>query len=56
MDLHYLRYLASLGTTYLHQHSRIAKSSLTRQLDLEVGHAVLEVCCGTGATLIQIAQ
>ena len=56
MDFHYLRYLASLGTTHLHPHSQVATAILIHQLDLQAGQAVLELGCGTGATLIQIAQ
>lgn len=56
MDFHYLRHLAHLGTTHLHPHTRIATDILIQHLELQIGQTVLELGCGTGATLVQIAQ
>ena len=55
MNYQYLRYLARTGITYLHPHRREATELLIAQLDLRPGEQVLEIGCGSGATLVEIA-
>ncbi len=54
MDLKYLKYLAKTGAAHLHPHREIATNILTDALDLHNGMKVLEIGCGTGATLVQL--
>lgn len=56
MDFNYLRHLAELGRTHLHPHSQVATEVLLTHLDLQDGQRILELGCGTGATLLQVAQ
>lgn len=55
MNYQYLRYLARTGITHLHPHRREATTALIAQLDLRPGEQVLEIGCGSGATLVEIA-
>src|SRR4030095_14224841 len=56
MDLKYLKHLAKRGAPYIHPKGRVATSLLIENLDLRSGEKLLEVGCGTGATLCEIAS
>ena len=55
MNLDYLSYLADTGATYLHPGGQAATSCSISSLNLKENHRVLEIGCGTGVTLVQIA-
>lgn len=55
MNYHYLRYLARTGITHLHPYRREATAALLARLELRPGEQVLEIGCGSGATLVEIA-
>mgnify|MGYP005725521035 CR=1 FL=1 len=55
MDYHYLRHLAKTGGGYIHPHGKAATEILIESLALGENQRILEIGCGTGATLVQIA-
>lgn len=56
MDFNYLRFLARVGTSYIHPHATKATDILIKELKLNHGQKVLEIGCGTGGTIIRIAS
>jgi SAM-dependent methyltransferase len=55
-DPHFLKHLAELGATDLHPLGRRATVQLVSALDIDPGHRILDVGCGTGGTLIWLSQ
>jgi ubiquinone/menaquinone biosynthesis C-methylase UbiE len=51
-----LEYFAGTNTAYLHAHSELATEYLIRELDLKEKENVLELGCGTGATMVKAAS
>lgn len=56
MSFHYLSHLAKLGTADIHPLGQQATRVLIEALDLQAGHQVLEIGCGTGNTAILISN
>jgi ubiquinone/menaquinone biosynthesis C-methylase UbiE len=56
MSFHYLSHLAELGTADIHPLGHQATQALIDALDLQAGHQVLEIGCGTGNTAILISN
>lgn len=51
-----LEYFAGANTAYLHAHAEIATEYLIRELELKEKENVLELGCGTGATMVKVAS
>jgi ubiquinone/menaquinone biosynthesis C-methylase UbiE len=56
MDLGFLVHLAGMGAADLHPLGRRATAALIERLELREGQSVLEVGCGTGATMVRLAR
>jgi ubiquinone/menaquinone biosynthesis C-methylase UbiE len=56
MSSHYLSHLAELGTADIHPHGHRATSALIKALDIQAGHHVLEIGCGTGNTAVLVSS
>lgn len=55
-DNGYLYHLAKLGAAHIHPLGAAATRCLLDALELRTGNRVLEIGCGTGATLVEIAR
>jgi ubiquinone/menaquinone biosynthesis C-methylase UbiE len=56
MDFGFLVHLAGMGAADLHPLGRRATALLIESLDLQAGQNVLEVGCGTGATMVRLER
>jgi SAM-dependent methyltransferase len=56
MDFGFLVHLAGMGASDLHPLGRHATAALIRHLELRAGQSVLEVGCGTSATMVRLAR
>lgn len=56
LDFKYLKHLGKLGYTNIHPGGKAATSILIENLKIKSGMRVLEIGCGTGQTLVDIAS
>ncbi len=54
MDYKYLKHLARRGASYIHPRGFAATRLLIEELELKTNQKILEVGCGTGATIAEI--
>lgn len=56
MNLKYLKHLAKKGESFIHPGGYGATKLLIEKLAIKPGDKILEIGCGTGATLVEIAS
>lgn len=56
LDLKYLKHLAKRGASFIHPKGYGATQLLIQKLDIKHGDKIIEIGCGTGATLVEIAS
>ncbi|RPI16270.1 MAG: class I SAM-dependent methyltransferase [Ignavibacteriae bacterium] len=56
MNLKYLKHLSKSGTDFIHPKGLTATKLLIDKLDIQAGQKILEIGCGTGGTLAEIAN
>lgn len=56
MNLKYLKHLAKQGESFIHPGGYAATQLLIEKLDIQSEDKILEIGCGTGATLVEIAS
>lgn len=55
-EWHMLRYKAQIGASYLHPFHQPGTACLLSRLDLAAKGCILEIGCGTGRTMVEVAQ
>lgn len=56
MAFHFLDFLAESGASFLHAKGKRATALLVDELKPQPNEKILELGCGTGATLVEIAK